>query len=264
MKSSKEFDENRINIRKLKNKHLGQDCFIIGNGPSLKNVDLNIFNDYYTFATNKIYLIFDKIEWRPTYYIAYDHLVVKQGVSDIDKITTSSFIGTTKSVKKFFYKEVYPKLSKRENRYIFHVNDTISFGGFDISEEMGLGTVTNAALQIAYYMGFKRVFLVGVDHNYTYKGTQTIPELMIGNDPNHFLPSYFKDEIWLPPDKKQTEAALTLTKYYYEASNRSIKNATENSKLEIFHKISLDEAFNECLKKNTPNLDINFTGEIIR
>ncbi len=34
-------------------------CFLLGNGPSLKNKDLSILNDYFTVGINRIFFIYD-------------------------------------------------------------------------------------------------------------------------------------------------------------------------------------------------------------
>ena len=61
----------------LKDKHKGQRCFVIGNGPSLRISDLDRLKDEITFASNKIYLAFEETDWRPTYYTAVDRLVIE-------------------------------------------------------------------------------------------------------------------------------------------------------------------------------------------
>ena len=43
----------------FRNIHKDEDCFIIGNGPSLNKMDLGLLNDYYTFGLNKIYMLFE-------------------------------------------------------------------------------------------------------------------------------------------------------------------------------------------------------------
>ena len=39
------------NLKQLKNIHVGERCFIIGNGPSLKKTDLSKLKDEYTIGT---------------------------------------------------------------------------------------------------------------------------------------------------------------------------------------------------------------------
>ena len=50
-------------MKKIHNTHLGESCFIIGNGPSLTVEDLTTLHNknIASFAVNRIYKIFDKI-----------------------------------------------------------------------------------------------------------------------------------------------------------------------------------------------------------
>lgn len=56
------------NIQKLvsyKNKHKGERCFLVTNGPSLTMDDLNKIKNETSIGCNRIFSIFDKTEWRP-------------------------------------------------------------------------------------------------------------------------------------------------------------------------------------------------------
>ena len=55
------FNFKKTNINKLKNSFKGKRAFIIGNGPSLNKVDLNLLKNEYTFGVNSIYLKIKKI-----------------------------------------------------------------------------------------------------------------------------------------------------------------------------------------------------------
>ena len=70
-------------LGKLRNIYLGRRCFILGNGPSLRVDDLGRLKGEITFASNKIYLAFDKTEWRPSYFTLCDLLVAAQNVEQI-------------------------------------------------------------------------------------------------------------------------------------------------------------------------------------
>ena len=59
-------------LQTLKGIHEGKRCFVIGNGPSLCPEDLDLLCGEYTFAANRIYNIFDRTSWRPTYYLTVD------------------------------------------------------------------------------------------------------------------------------------------------------------------------------------------------
>ena len=59
-------------LRSFKNKHLGERCFIIGNGPSLNKIDLNKFSNDVTFGSNAIFLKTEEMGFKPTYYMVED------------------------------------------------------------------------------------------------------------------------------------------------------------------------------------------------
>ena len=67
----------RKSLAEFKNKYAGKRCFIIGNGPSLTPSDLDLIKGEYSFAANRIYYIFEKTEWRPTFYCNQDLNVLK-------------------------------------------------------------------------------------------------------------------------------------------------------------------------------------------
>ena len=65
------------NLLKLKNKHIGESCFIVGLGPSLQVDKLNWLKDngINSFSVNSVFMIYDKTDWRPTYYVVGDTYV---------------------------------------------------------------------------------------------------------------------------------------------------------------------------------------------
>ncbi|HJD45240.1 MAG TPA: hypothetical protein H9909_00215, partial [Candidatus Mediterraneibacter norfolkensis] len=71
----------------LKNKHKGERCFVIGNGPSLTAEDLELLKGEITFAANRIYMLFDRTDWRPTYYFCADYVLYgtdHRKISEVD------------------------------------------------------------------------------------------------------------------------------------------------------------------------------------
>lgn len=61
-------------------------AFIVGNGPSLNQTNLELLNTEISFGCNAIDLLYDKTQWRPTYYVAHDahgveHKVFKERIS---------------------------------------------------------------------------------------------------------------------------------------------------------------------------------------
>jgi hypothetical protein len=99
-------------------------------------------------------------------------------------------------------------------------------------------------MQIAYYMGFAKVILTGVDHSFTTKGEPHATVLSVGDDPNHFDPDYFGKGIrWQLPDLETSELAYRLAKYQFEIDNRELFDATVDGSLRVFPKVDYQTLF---------------------
>ena len=98
-------------------------------------------------------------------------------------------------------------------------------------------TVSFVALQLAYWMGFSTILLVGVDHRYTHEGNPNQELIAQGEDPNHFDPRYFSDgNKWHAPDLVRSAEAYQMARTAFEADSRRIINLTPNSALEVFER----------------------------
>ena len=105
-------------------------------------------------------------------------------------------------------------------------------------------TVTYVAMQIAFYMGFNQVILIGVDHSFTTKGTPHSVVTTDDKDLNHFDDQYFgKGFRWQLPDLDGSELAYRMAKYHYERKGREIVDATIDGKLQVFRKVEYDALF---------------------
>ena len=83
--------KSRKYLRECKDIHKGKRAFIIGNGPSLTKEDLEMLTNEITFASNRIYKMFDDTEWRPKYFTISDDGVARSG-SCGSWIMTGSFV----------------------------------------------------------------------------------------------------------------------------------------------------------------------------
>jgi hypothetical protein len=108
----------------------------------------------------------------------------------------------------------------------------------------GGATVTFVALQIAFYMGFREVILLGVDHQYSSMGTPHSTVTAQGSDRDHFHPKYFSDGFrWQLPDLATSEIAYAKAKAKFEIDGRTILDATRGGKLDVFPKVVLESLF---------------------
>jgi hypothetical protein len=228
----------RDSIRRLahlQNIHRGKRCFIIGNGPSLKQTDLSHLKGEFTFGTNRIYLAFPEIGFSTSYYLSVNDLVVEQCAAEIQQLSMPRFVSWR--ARKW--------LQPQENLFFIHTTYTGEKFATDIRERVWEGgTVTYTSLQLAYYLGFSQVILVGVDHNYVTPGKPNETVVSQGDDPNHFHPGYFgKGFRWQLPDLVQWEDAYRLARRTYEADGRSVIDATIGGKLRVFDKVEYDSLF---------------------
>jgi hypothetical protein len=227
-------------LRQFKNKHLGEDCFILGNGPSLGKMDLEPLAAFHTFGQNKIFLIFEKVDLNLSYLVSVNEHVIQQSKEQFEQMYCPTFLSYTAS------KGV---ITLRPHIHPLHTLNIWSFYE-DISQPICEGnTVTFVSLQIAYYMGFKRVFLIGVDHSFKQSGQSHEVQIYQGEDVNHFHPEYFKGQSWQLADVYGSEVSYHLANYFYQKENRQILDATVGGKLEVFPKIGYEDALKLARKK---------------
>lgn len=232
----------RPSLFQYKNIHKGQDCFIIGNGPSLNKTNLSLLNEFYLFGLNKIHLIFDKHPLHLSYHVAANPLVIEQTKEEIKTNVYScpSFLS-------------YMASHHVENS-TGHVNKLLTNAPWsfykEITQPISEGyTVTYLALQIAFYMGFENVYLVGIDHNFKQSGKPNEEQHHSEEDINHFHPDYFKGYQWHLADLEGNEASYALARHQFHANGRNIYDATVDGKLTVFPKIAFEDALKMARKK---------------
>ena len=225
----------------LKDSHKGEKCFVIGNGPSLQVEDLDMIykKKIPTFATNRVFKIFDKTEWRPTYYVSEDILLMKDAQDIINDMPVKGrfipinlkwFEGVDIPNADYFYIE-YNKPMKE------------TFGlSLDIPHNIRCrGTVTTTCLQLAIYMGFSEIYLIGVDHNFAKMFDKNGNVVIDNSIKNHFVDDYDKGiyDQGFHVDNA-TEAYMDVERLSRKMKNFRIFNATRGGKLEVYERVDLD------------------------
>ena len=221
-------------IAAMKDKHRGERCFIIGNGPSIRNTDLSLLKDEVTFGLNRIYLLFDQLGFATTYYVAVNKLVIEQCAHDILSLPCPKFISWRARHLIDFAADMMFLHSRGQPMFYNDITKGIWEGT----------TVTYVAIQIAYYMGFQKVILIGVDHSFATQGKPHTMVVSEGDDSNHFSPQYFgKGFRWQLPDLECSELAYRVAKYQFESEDREIVDATIGGKLQVFRKVDYQTLF---------------------
>jgi len=216
--------------------HSGRRAFILGNGPSLARTDLGRLRREVTFGMNRIYLHFPIMGYATTYYVAVNTLVIEQCATEIGSLAMPRFL-TWRSRRWF----------RRDPGILFLDTDYTrpeTFSG-DVTGRVFEGsTVTYVALQLAFFMGFEEVILIGVDHSFTTTGPPNVTVVSQQDDTDHFSPDYFgKGFRWQLPDLEASERAYRIARQAYESEGRRVLDATIGGKLTVFPKVEFDSLF---------------------
>lgn len=226
-----------IPLSKFKNLHHGQRCFIVATGPSLCLDDLECLrrNNEITMSVNMVYKAFPLVKWRPDYYVMADLEGARFYEKELKQL----------NLPNMFITDIYPDFWKNElsdNFYKYH--GCSAFSGHNVpkfSDDIvkciySSATVIYVCLQLAIYMGFKEIYIIGADCNY--KKDAKASE-------NHFVKNYYHRN-----DNQATEFALEEAFLEYQVARRyaelheiKIYNATRGGKLEVFERIDFDSLF---------------------
>ena len=243
------------NIMEFKNKHLGERCFIVGGGASLEINDFNMITKEKTFAMNKIYKAFDKTEWRPTYYLTNDSVMTEKWRTINNNI---------KGYKFFNFNNCFNEINKNKECHLENANffSLISIAHerpekykkplFGIYPDLffGGGTSTYSCLQLAVFMGFKEIFLMGIDNEYSVMSSNS-GEIIFSENKDHFTSEYHNDSLmekynkqgFFAMNKDLVDAAYQSAKEYTESHGIKVYNATRGGRLDVFDRVDFDKLF---------------------
>jgi hypothetical protein len=226
-------EDNFLALYNLRNLYENKRCFIIAMGPSLKMSDIELLKNEITFSMNSVCKIFDKTEWRPTFYGIQDRFVY----SKMEKIITKYF----KNESNVFVSDELDRLYEIPSNYIkfpfnsvYHLYDQ-QFGKFYSKFSSNAYSIvydgysiTYSLIQIAIFMGFKEIYLLGTDCNYK------------KNADNHFVESgHYDKREYLNYDKMIT--GYKAAKQYADKNDIKIVNCTRGGMLEVFERKAIED-----------------------
>lgn len=235
--------EGRRSIAELadyRDAYRGRRCVIIGNGPSLREMDLSPLRDEITFGLNRAYLMYERLGFKTSFLVAVNRYVVEQCASEIVDAGLPTFIS--------WHSRAHLPAGARPT-YLCSISRPGFYG--DVRDGLWEGaTVTYVTLQLAFHMGFSEVVLIGVDHSFATQGRPHELVTSSGDDFNHFDPAYFGAGFrWQLPDLETSEVAYRMARDAYAAGGRSITDATVNGRLRVFPKAHFAALFGSSAGK---------------
>lgn len=224
-------------IQRLKNRHSGQRCVIICNGPSLNKTDFSLIRSEICIGLNKIFLGFKTFHFYPKYYVAVNEKVLRQSERQIKALTSVKFLSNR--CPDLFSENALTNIletQKPHDKFCKDIQRGLEEGS----------TVTYAALQVAFFLGFQSVIIVGMDHKFDYEGAPNETKVMVGGDMNHFSDEYFGyGQKWDNPDLANSEKSYQIARNVFEQDGRQIIDATVSGACTIFEKQSLKDALKQ-------------------
>jgi hypothetical protein len=194
-------------ISDYKNLHLGKNIFILASGPSLADLDLSLLKNKTVMGLNRSILVYPT----PYYQCVFDYRLF------------DLYLDAFKNVRKLF---------TLKDRPLGLTMKLLGGEGFshDLEEGIYSGyTISYFALQVAVYMGFKKIFFLGLDLKHEGPNTH-----FFGQDPqtlNH-------EQTEFPKMNKMLNYGAEIL----ASTNVKVYNCSPISTLECFSKISYEEA----------------------
>ncbi|MCI5114376.1 MAG: DUF115 domain-containing protein [Candidatus Electrothrix sp. AW1] len=242
---------------RLKNSHPNKRCFVICLGESINKQDLTLLENEFVISVSSFFAHKDVKKVKPNYHVlsptfAYHskHLIpdtiiswwraMDEGLDD--ETIMFMHIGDKVHVEQH---NVF------KNKKIYWVN-YIPWFREDINEiELdripSIQSVSEAALSVALYLGFEKIFMLGFDHTWYEKHENYF-------DPNA-LKKLFKKyprEIWqeckVDSEHQMRRHAKMFKKYkklYHMKQNIFNANANENTYVDTFPKVKYEDLFQE-------------------
>ena len=221
----------------LKDLHKGKRGWMIGNGPSVRLEDLDAIPDGdVKFAFNRFYKCYGDTRLREDYVVSADMLMIDDFGQEMVDLSTGLPLFCRNRV-----------ISEVSGRFVeLTPGDTyLPLFSYDPAKFVSIGgSSVFVAMQMAYYMGIRELFLYGMDFSFS---------MSLGRDPrykfpvsfddnNHFIKGYRDAKPWCPPTWRDISAGFLNARAAFELGGGSVLNATRGGKLEIFDRIDFETA----------------------
>tara|TARA_R100000805_G_scaffold18944_1_gene26329 strand:- start:275 stop:967 length:693 start_codon:yes stop_codon:yes gene_type:complete len=221
---------------------------IMGNGPSLKDVDFDMLEGFDTFGLNSAYRAYPRLNWWPTYHGCFDYRVTDNHRDKFIELINSG------KIKRHFY---IRNLSNKEN---FQYVNLLPFGSTnrmnnkveDFNNFHDNGNSGANASSVGVCLGYKKIILVGVDCNYVefVDGSKKdgpgglVMEKTPDKNPNYWFDDYQQkgDEYNVPAGLSFHMPTWNLFAYRAAHANIEVINCSPITTLRGFKRMSLQEA----------------------
>lgn len=221
-------------IERLKNSRLGQTAYVLGNAPSLRDLDVGELMKRESFWCNAAFKLEEiGVGFRPKYYLLSDWWAFQRWREDILQIEAGL---------RFFPRNVWNEMLKtspdtagNENiiaydlkngtgdpLHAYMFSDRENFSYAPAEGVFGGGSAVLIAIQFAFYMGYAKVLVGGVDLDYT--GAHT-----------HFYRGGLDgaDQAVMHERTERIRRSFITAKWHFEKNGRTLAKITASPNLPL-------------------------------
>lgn len=220
-------------LKYFKDIYKDKDAFLVACGPSLNDIPVCLLNGEITFGVSLAF--------------KYENLNIDNHFIGDENIFGQKYqeINSAKNIANLFVSSgIYSK---------YHIDIPVEYWygnahpHFSRNVENGVhggGTSTFVAMQFAYYMGVKRLYVVGLDHYATLESQMKQVEKTgksqngfdlvetTGEDVNHFTKDFYpKGTKWFVPQVNRMANSYRMAREAFEADGREIWNCSTKTAL---------------------------------
>ncbi len=225
-------------LLQLKDAYHGQSAWLIGNGPSVRSSDLDRLQGKLCFAFNRFFLAYSNTKLRPQFTLCSDRQTIEDFFEEIAANAGGMVLraqpdqpNSLNAAEWLRVTPVFPPLFSRNPAI------RVSAGG----------SSPFIAMQVAHYLGIRRLYLYGMDFTYKIRKNPESRDPMRGavGEGNHFIDDYRAGLPWSPPNTMNILMAFLTARELFAADGGSIRNASRGGALEIFERCDFERALEE-------------------
>lgn len=197
-----------MEVSEFKNRHEDKNLFILASGPSLSELDVSPLERRITMGLNRSFLKYPE----PYYHCVFDHRLFDLYEKELKKCRV---------------------LFTLEGRPFGTAINLLGANGFSYDLEEGIYsgyTISYFALQLAVYMGFKRIFFLGLDLK------------LSGQNTHFFGHDYHSKDHETTEFPKMIKAFENISQELLKERGLEIYNCSPESELNCFPYLSYEDA----------------------
>jgi len=239
-----------LDVKELLGQYKGERIFIVGCSKSLTVEQLDLIKGEYSFGLNRIAMLYDETEWRPTFYKAAppEYLSYKPFRDDVIRsieLGIPSFLcvrlrSHVENGIEYGIGDAYDNVHYISCTARTHGED-LEWWATNYKEGGNVGRYSSSTFRsamIAIKMGFEEIVFIGVDMDYQIHEED-------GPDPNHFAPDYVprlgRSDVHLEAINKSFLEQYERLEEQAKFLGIKVINATEGGLLEVFPRANLKE-----------------------